>query len=53
MRSKIKKSKVYLIGDKDSGYVLKVYGSDNFYADIALKYNELVQLKEILSKKIK
>lgn len=50
---KNKKSIVKLTGRKDSNYVIKVMGSDDYYDDIVLTHEELKQLKKILNEKIR
>jgi hypothetical protein len=49
----MKKIKVTLTGSKKEGYVLFVYNKEcDFLGDMALQYEELVEIKKILNKKI-
>ena len=49
----MKKSFVKLKGSKKDGYVITIYGRDNFVGDLAVTHEELVELREILNKKLK
>jgi len=44
--------KVKLEGNKKDGYILSVENKD-YYGDIALEYEELVEIKKVLDKKLK
>lgn len=50
----MKQIKVKLIGSKKDGYILSIENEEeDFYQDVALKYEELVEIKKVLDKKIK
>ncbi len=53
MKKNNKKSIVKLTGSKDSNYVIKIEGSDDYYDDMVATHLELIQLRDILNKKIK
>lgn len=45
---------VKLVGSKKDGYILSVYNKkEQFRDDIALQFDELVEIKKVLDKKIK
>lgn len=48
------KIKVSLQGSRRDGYILEIQNEeDDFYQDMAIQFEELVELKKVLDKKIK
>lgn len=42
--------KVVLKGSKKDGYVITIYGRDNFIGDLAVTFEELIELRRSIGK---